>query len=158
MPLLGFGAEPQARRAAARAQASNAPARHGLAQRQWAVAGIWQRLKAQKVQNGIETQRPGGKTPGPLLMVFQKGVDGLLNAGFFIGTEAAIPGEHGRLLGVELKGFGGLDAAAHVRMADEVVHRGVEKVGDADEDGDFGFDVVVFIFIDRRLGDKNSVS
>lgn len=74
-----------------------------------------------------------------------EGFDGEVDAAAFGFVQLAIPMEHGGFLRIEGEGFGALNAAALVRVADEIVHGGVEVVGNPDENGDLGFDVVVFI-------------
>lgn len=127
------------------------------------------KMSNKKHQRLLETQHPSGQKmyavdaemlcrKGRRLGVAVEGFDGEVDAAAFGFVQPAIPMKHGGFLRIEGESFGALDAAALVRVADEIVHGGVEVVGNADENGDLGFDVVVFIFIDRGLRDKYSVS
>lgn len=74
-----------------------------------------------------------------------------------IPAQAAVAGDEFGLLLIELKSAGWLDALAHLRAADEIIHRGIEEIRDADQNGDLRLDVMVFVFVDGRLGHKDRV-
>lgn len=94
---------------------------------------------------------------GRRLGVAVEGFDGEVDAAAFSFVQLAIPMKHGGFLRIEGEGFGALDAAALVRVADEVVHGGVEVVGKLNQDGDFRFNALRFIFMNGRLRNRNSV-
>lgn len=83
----------------------------------------------------------------------QKSLDRQINTPFFIiGQRTEARDDFGFQL-IEMEYIGMLDSAPDVGVTNNVINRGVEIISHALENIQFGFNVVILIFIDGRLAD-----
>ncbi len=91
------------------------------------------------------------------VLFLQERADDQIDALLFIFCQGTIACNQAGFRLVESMGFKVFDPPPNVGMADDIINRGVEIIRHPDQKTDFGFDIMVFIFVDRRLADSQCV-